>query len=140
MATSRLSVALVASAIVLFGGGAAFATGSGLVADRPSPTQGPSESRDGDQPPGQEKKHKKDKGGVGPDAAGPAHRGLCNAWSHVKDTPGNAANSTAFRNLQEVGCDDVALKPKGGSDKDDAEDGTNPGKGQGKGKGLDKPR
>ena len=39
-------------------------------------------------------------GGVGPDAAGPAHHGLCTAWSHVQGTPGKAADSTAFRNLR----------------------------------------
>lgn len=60
-------------------------------------------------------------GGVGPDAAGAAHHGLCTAWSHVMDAPGKAADSTAFRNLQAVGCDDVVTEPEPGEDDDDAD-------------------
>ena len=52
-------------------------------------------------------------GGVGPDAAGPAHHGLCTAWSHVQHSPGKAAQSTAFRNVRQVDCSDVATKEKG---------------------------
>ena len=61
-------------------------------------------------------------GGVGPDASGPAHHGLCTAWSHVKDAPGKAAQSTAFRNVQEVDCSDVVTKPKGTGDADEGAD------------------
>jgi hypothetical protein len=36
---------------------------------------------------------------VGPDATGPAAFGLCNAWSHAKDSKKTAEHSVAFRNL-----------------------------------------
>lgn len=75
-------------------------------------------------------------GGVGPDAAGPAHHGLCTAWSHVQGTPGKAADSTAFRNLQAVGCDDVPATAEPGDDDatDEGDSGETrpPGTGQGK--------
>jgi hypothetical protein len=75
-------------------------------------------------------------GGVGPDAAGPAHHGLCTAWSHVQGTPGKAADSTAFRNLQAVGCDDVPATTEPGDDDatDEGDSGETrpPGTGQGK--------
>jgi hypothetical protein len=47
---------------------------------------------------------------VGPDATGPAAFGLCNAWSHAKDTKKTAEHSVAFRNL---------VKAAGGVDKVD---------------------
>jgi hypothetical protein len=75
-------------------------------------------------------------GGVGPDAAGPAHHGLCTAWSHVQGTPGKAADSTAFRNVQAVGCDDVPATTEPGDDDatDEGDSGETrpPGTGQGK--------
>lgn len=47
---------------------------------------------------------------VGPDATGPAAFGLCNAWSHAKDSKKTAEHSVAFRNL---------VKAAGGVDKVD---------------------
>jgi len=80
-------------------------------------------------------------GGVGPDAAGPAHHGLCTAWSHVQGTPGKAADSTAFRNLQAVGCDDVTPRPEPDAEEpgtDAGDSGATPPTGQGKGQGRTK--
>ena len=59
-------------------------------------------------------------GGVGPDAMGPAHHGLCTAWSHVQGTPGKAADSTAFRNVALVDCSDVTPEQEPGEADDDA--------------------
>ena len=140
MSRTRVGLALSGAAILLACGGvAAAATGapstgpnSGVptVSASPTPTASPT-SEDEDEPgddigedEGAEDADTDDggdpgrarTGGVGPDAAGPAHHGLCTAWSHVKDTPGKAAQSTAFRNVQQVDCSDVVPKQKGTTD------------------------
>ncbi len=73
---------------------------------------------------------------VGPDATGPAMKGLCTAWQargKGDDARGNSANSTAFTNLRHTArgadmlvkeyCHDVlAVAPKDGADAADASD------------------
>ena len=151
MSRTRVGLALSGAALLLACGGVAAAAtgapsadpalGDSVAMASPTPTTSPTaddgdEARDddgadqgdddadqgdddaGDDAPGT--------GAVGPDAAGPAHHGLCTAWSHVQHSPGRAAQSTAFRNVQQIDCSDVLTKEKG---TEDADEGTDAGKG-----------
>jgi hypothetical protein len=87
---------------------------------------------------------------VGPDATGPAAFGLCNAWSHAKESKRTAEHSVAFRNLVKAagGVDKVdgycatvehPSARAGDKAKDKAKDkgkGHGNGKAEGKGKGA----
>jgi len=166
---SRVGIALSGAAILLACGGvAAAAAGAPLsaglasadptVSVSPTPTPSPSATDDDGAGTGSGDGSDTDEGddsgtdaggdspeagtgGVGPDAAGPAHHGLCTAWSHVQGTPGKAADSTAFRNLQAVGCDDVTPRPEPDAEEpgtDAGDSGATPPTGQGKGQGRTK--
>ena len=163
MTRSRVGIALSGAAILLACGGVAAAAAGAPLSAGPgsadptvsvSPTPTPSPSDDGadtgsddgsDTDEGDDSatdaggdSPEAGTGGVGPDAAGPAHHGLCTAWSHVQGTPGKAADSTAFRNLQAVGCDDVtpAAEPDvEGTGTDAGDSGAPRSTGQGKGQG-----
>ena len=125
--TPRLGAAAFGAATVLLCSAAAAAA---VVTDDPTGSGTPSSSSDpggkGSDGRGQGEGRT---GGVGPDAAGPAHHGLCTAWSHVRDTPGRAAQSPAFRNLQEAGCEDGAAT-RGDEKKKEKDEATSPGQGR----------
>lgn len=124
----RLGAAAFGAATVLLCSGVAAAPA--VVTDGPTGSGTPSSSSDpggkGSDGRGQGEGRT---GGVGPDAAGPAHHGLCTAWSHVRDTPGRAAQSPAFRNLQEAGCEDGAAT-RGDEKKKEKDEATSPGQGR----------
>ena len=130
MPTPRLGAAVTGAAIVLLCSGVA-AAAAVVVTDDPTGSATPSTSSSpGGKGSDGRGKDKGRTGGVGPDAAGPAHHGLCTAWSHVRDTPGRAAQSPAFRNLQEVGCEDGAATRGDDKKKKEKDEATGPGQGR----------
>jgi hypothetical protein len=146
MSRSRVGLALSGAAILFVCGGvAAAAAGTppevGSTSEQPAVSVAPTppssaspsdvddtedtddtgvEAADEDGPDADQDADEPGTGGVGPDATGPAHHGLCTAWSHVQGTPGKAADSTAFRNVALVDCSDVTTVQEPGEADDDA--------------------